>query len=132
MRRLRVISEDESGIDLTPMLDVVFILLIFFIVTTSFVKESGIDINRPKASTSTSKPKANIMIGIDENGSVWIDKREVDIRAVRANVQSLRAINPEGGVIIQADTQSSTGVLVKVMDQVRMAGVEDISISSKE
>jgi biopolymer transport protein ExbD len=132
MRRRSLVSEEESGIDLTPMLDVVFILLIFFIVTTSFVKESGIDVNRPKASTSSSKPKANIMIAINQNGSVWIDKREVDVRAVRANVERLRAINPEGGVIIQADEASNTGTLVKVMDQIRLAGVEDISISAKE
>lgn len=132
MRKRRVVQEDSSSIDLTPMLDVVFILLIFFIVTTSFVKEAGIDINRPKAATSTSKPKANIMIAINEIGSIWIDKREVDVRAVRANVERLRAINPEGGVIIQADEFSQTGVLVKVMDQIRLAGVEDISISSKE
>jgi biopolymer transport protein ExbD len=114
------------------MLDVVFILLIFFIVTTSFVKEAGIDVNRPKASTAKSKPKANILIAINDNGSVWIDGREIDIRAVRANVERLKAINPEGSVIIQADQSSQTGVLVKVMDGVRSAGVEDISISAKE
>jgi biopolymer transport protein ExbD len=114
------------------MLDVVFILLIFFIVTTSFVKESGIDVNRPKANTSQSKPKANILIGISDMGSIWIDGREIDIRAVRANIERLRAINPQGSVIIQADKNSATGILVKVMDGVRMAGVEDISISAKE
>jgi len=132
MKKRRLALEEEGGIDLTPMLDVVFILLIFFIVSTSFVKESGIDVNRPKATTSTSKPKANILIAINENGSVWIDKREVDIRAVRANVERLRALNPDGSVIIQADQSSKTGTLVKVMDQIRLAGVEDISISAKE
>ena len=131
MRR-RVISEEENSIDLTPMLDVVFILLIFFIVTTSFVRETGIEVNRPKASTSLSKPKANILIAINATGQIWIDKREVDVRAVRANVERLRAVNPEGGVVIQADDASQTGVLVKVMDQIRLAGVEDISISAKE
>jgi biopolymer transport protein ExbD len=132
MRRRTQHVEEEGHIDLTPMLDVVFILLIFFIVTTSFVKEAGIDVNRPKASTAKSKPKANILIAINDNGSVWIDGREIDIRAVRANVERLKAINPEGSVIIQADQSSQTGVLVKVMDGVRSAGVEDISISAKE
>lgn len=132
MRKRRAYIEEEGGIDLTPMLDVVFILLIFFIVTTSFVKESGIDVNRPKASTSTMKPKANILIAINDKGAVWIDKREIDVRAVRANVERLRAINPDGSVIIQADILATTGILVKVMDQVRLAGIEDISISSKE
>lgn len=131
MRR-RVIPEEENSIDLTPMLDVVFILLIFFIVTTSFVRETGIEVNRPKASTSVSKPKANILIAINSTGQIWIDKREVDVRAVRANVERLRALNPEGGVVIQADGASQTGTLVKVMDQIRLAGVEDISISAKE
>jgi biopolymer transport protein ExbD len=132
MRRRDLYIQDEGQIDLTPMLDVVFILLIFFIVTTSFVKESGIDVNRPKANTSQSKPKANILIGISDMGSIWIDGREIDIRAVRANIERLRAINPQGSVIIQADKNSATGILVKVMDGVRMAGVEDISISAKE
>ena len=132
MRRRGLYIQDEGQIDLTPMLDVVFILLIFFIVTTSFVKESGIDVNRPKANTSQSKPKANILIGISDMGSIWIDGREIDIRAVRANIERLRAINPQGSVIIQADKNSATGILVKVMDGVRMAGVEDISISAEE
>lgn len=127
--RFRQIQEEESSIDLTPMLDVVFIMLIFFIVTTSFVKEAGIEVNRPKASTATSKAKANIMIAINQTGEVWIDKRRVDVRSVRANVEKLKAENPEGSVVIQADRSSMTGVLVKVMDQVRLAGITNIAVA---
>lgn len=125
-------SEDEAGIDLTPMLDVVFIMLIFFIVTTSFVKEAGIDVNRPSANTAERKERGNILIAIRENGEVWIDKRAVDIRAVRANVERLHAENPEGSVVIIADKASETGMLVQVMDQVRMAGVTNVSIAASE
>ncbi|MDT0497792.1 biopolymer transporter ExbD [Algiphilus sp. W345] len=125
-------SEDDAGIDLTPMLDVVFIMLIFFIVTTSFVKEAGIDVNRPSANTAERKERGNILIAIRDNGDVWIDKRAVDIRAVRANVERLHAENPEGSVVIIADEASETGVLVQVMDQVRMAGVLNVSIAASE
>ena len=125
-------SEDVAGIDLTPMLDVVFIMLIFFIVTTSFVKEAGIDVNRPSANTAERKERGNILIAIRDNGDVWIDKRAVDIRAVRANVERLHAENPEGSVVIIADQASETGVLVQVMDQVRMAGVLNVSIAASE
>lgn len=125
-------SEDDAGIDLTPMLDVVFIMLIFFIVTTSFVKEAGIDVNRPSANTAERKERGNILIAIRDNGDVWIDKRAVDIRAVRANVERLHAENPEGSVVIIADQASETGVLVQVMDQVRMAGVLNVSIAASE
>ena len=125
-------SEDDAGIDLTPMLDVVFIMLIFFIVTTSFVKEAGIDVNRPSANTAERKEHGNILIAIRDNGDVWIDKRAVDIRAVRANVERLHAENPEGSVVIIADEASETGVLVQVMDQVRMAGVLNVSIAASE
>ncbi|MCV6607545.1 MAG: biopolymer transporter ExbD [Campylobacterales bacterium] len=129
MRRRNRKSE-ESAIDLTPMLDVVFIMLIFFIVTTSFVRESGIDVNRPSAKTSKSKPKGNILIAIKSNGDVWIDGRNIDIRAVRANVEKLLAEYPDGSVIVQSDTDSKTGVLVEVMDRVREAGIENISIAT--
>ena len=125
-------SEDDAGIDLTPMLDVVFIMLIFFIVTTSFVKEAGIDVNRPSANTAERKERGNILIAIRDNGDVWIDKREVDIRAVRDNVERLHAENPEGSVVIIADKASETGILVQVMDQVRSAGVLNVSIAASE
>lgn len=122
-------QEEETTIDLTSMLDVTFIMLIFFIVTTSFVKESGVEINRPTASTAQSKEKASILIAITETGEVWLDRRKVDIRSVRANVERMKAESPEGGIVIQADKLSKTGLLVEVMDQVRLAGVTDISVA---
>jgi len=116
-------AEDESEINITPMMDVVFILLIFFIVTASFVKESGIDVNRPEASTAEVKERGNIMVAITAEGQIWIDKRQVDIRAVRANIERLHAENPQGSVVIQADESSKNGLLVQVMDASREAGV---------
>ena len=127
-RRYR--KQEESDINITPMLDVVFIMLIFFIVTTSFVKESGIDIYRPSAKTSEKKNQASIMIAINASGEIWMDRKKVDIRFVRANVERLRAENPEGSVVIQADKGSVTDLLVQVMDQVRLAGVKKISVAA--
>ena len=124
--------EEDAGIDLTPMLDIVFIMLIFFIVTTSFVKESGVDVTRPQAATAERQEQGNILVAIRENGEVWIDRRQVDLRAVRANIERLHAENPEGAVVIQADRDSRTGLLVRVMDQVRLAGVSNISIAADE
>ncbi len=130
-RSKRLNSEEETSIDLTPMLDVVFIMLIFFIVTTSFVKESGIQVNRPNAASAEKKERANIMIAISDAGEIWIQKRRIDIRSVRANVERLHAESPEGSVVIQADKDSKNGLLVQVMDQVRLAGVTSISLAAK-
>ncbi|SMF20574.1 ExbD/TolR family protein [Pseudobacteriovorax antillogorgiicola] len=129
--RFRRNAEEEAGIDMTPMLDIVFIMLIFFIVTTSFVKESGIDVNRPSAATATKKERANILIAISDAGEIWIQKRRVDVRSVRANVEKLHAENPEGSVVIQSDKGAKTGTLIQVMDQVRLAGVTAVSIAAK-
>jgi len=125
-------EEEEIEINMTPMLDVVFIMLIFFIVTASFVKESGIDVNRPEAATAVKKERANILIAISDKGEVWINKRRIDIRAVQANVERLHAENPQGTVVIQADKKSTTDVLIKVMDGARAAGVFDVSIAAQE
>lgn len=132
MRKIFKRKEEESGIDLTPMLDVVFIMLIFFIVTTSFVKESGIDVSRPSAKTAKKKQRASILVAISQSGEIWIQRRKVDIRSVRANIERLHAESPEGTVVIQADKRSETGLLVDVMDQVRLAGVESIAVSASE
>lgn len=123
-------DNQENDIDITPMLDIVFIMLIFFIVTTSFVKESGITVSRPTASTAEAKQGSNILIAIRANGEIWVDKRAVDVRSVRANVERMKAEAPEGAVVIQADEFAPTGILVKVMDQVRLGGVSDISIAA--
>jgi biopolymer transport protein ExbD len=130
MRRRNKRSDDESEIDMTPMLDVVFIMLIFFIVTASFVKETGIDISRPDAATAEVKEAGNILVAISEDGQIWIDRRQVDIRAVRANLERLHAEKPQGAVVIQADTNSKNGLLVKVMDAARLAKIESISIAA--
>ncbi|BCA79044.1 biopolymer transporter ExbD [Desulfuromonas sp. AOP6] len=123
-------QEEDAEINMTPMLDIVFIMLIFFIVTTSFIKESGIEVNRPDAKSAQRTERGNILIGIRQNGEIWIDQRAVDVRAVRANVERLLAENPEGAVVIQADREASTGTLVQVMDQARLGGVTNISIAA--
>jgi biopolymer transport protein ExbD len=124
------VDEDENEINLTPMLDVVFIMLIFFIVTASFIKEAGLDVNRPDAPMTESKPEdANILVLINANDEIWIDRRLIDPRAVRANIERLHAENPEGSVVIQANNKSSNKMLVEVMDSARLAGVYNISIA---
>ncbi|RHW75224.1 biopolymer transporter ExbD [Colwellia sp. RSH04] len=125
-------QEEKEEIDMTPMLDVVFILLIFFIVTASFVKEAGIDVNRPEAATAVKKDRANILVAISDKGDVWINKRKVDIRSVQANIERLKAENPQGTVVIQADQKATTDILIKVMDSARAAGVFDVSIATQE
>ena len=127
-----LMDEEEAPIDMTPMLDVVFIMLIFFIVTASFVKEAGIDVNRPDAATAVKKDRANILIAISETGEIWINKRRIDARAVQANIERLHAENPQGTVVIQADKKATTEVLIKVMDASRSAGVYDVSIAAQE
>ncbi|PCH96800.1 MAG: biopolymer transporter ExbD [Gammaproteobacteria bacterium] len=125
-------QDEKEEIDMTPMLDVVFILLIFFIVTASFVKEAGIDVNRPEAATAVKKERANILVAISDKGDIWINKRKVDIRSVQANIERLKAENPQGTVVIQADKKSTTDILIKVMDSARAAGVFDVSIAAQE
>ena len=125
-------DEDENEINLTPMLDVVFIMLIFFIVTASFIKESGIDVNRPDAPITESEPdKANILVVINANDEIWIDRRLIDPRALRANIERMHAENPSGSVVIRADKASTNKMLVTVMDSSRNAGVYNISIADQ-
>ena len=125
-------QEEKEEIDMTPMLDVVFILLIFFIVTASFVKEAGIDVNHPEAATAVKKERANILVAISDKGDIWINKRKIDIRSVQANIERLKAENPQGTVVIQADKKATTDTLIKVMDSARAAGVFDVSIAAQE
>ncbi len=131
MRRKRNRTEDESEVNLTPMLDVVFIMLIFFIVTASFVKEAGIDVTRPPAATAERKERGNILIAITENDQIWMDRRQVDPRALRANIERLHAENPQGSVIIQADVNSKNGLLVMVMDAARLANVPNVALAAE-
>tara|TARA_B100000949_G_C14185853_1_gene409551 strand:+ start:53 stop:463 length:411 start_codon:yes stop_codon:yes gene_type:complete len=122
---------EEDELNLTPMLDVVFILLIFFIVTANFIKEPGLEVNRPDAETSTIQENAAILIAIGNNDDIWIDGRRIDVRQVKANVTKLLAENPQGSVVIQADEQASADAIIKVMDQSRDAGVYAISLASE-
>jgi len=127
---LQAQEEEENEINLTPMLDVVFIMLIFFIVTASFIKEAGLDVNRPDAPVTETKPEdANILVMITANDELWIDRRLIDPRAVRANIERLHAENPNGSVVIQANKSSTNKMLVTVMDSARQAGVYNISIA---
>lgn len=125
-------AEDDTEINITPMLDVVFIMLIFFIVTASFVKESGIEVDRPSAVTAVVKEQGNILVAITATGQIWVDRRQVDPRAVRANIERLHAENPQGSVVIQADKNSTTEMLIQVMDAARQAGVYNVSIAAQE
>ena len=131
MRRARAREQEESEVNLTPMLDVVFIMLIFFIVTASFVKEAGIDVSRPPAATAERKERGNILVAITENDQIWMDRRQVDPRSIRANIERLHAENPQGSVVIQADKNSKNGLLVQVMDAARLAGVGNVSLAAE-
>ena len=125
-------EEEDSEINMTPMLDVVFILLIFFIVTASFVKEAGIEVNRPDANTAVKQERASILIAISDNDEIWINRRRVEPSAVQANIERLHAENPQVTVVIQADKKATTETLIQVMDASRSAGVYDVSIAAQE
>ena len=131
-RNNQAAAEDEAQIDLTPMLDVVFIMLIFFIVTASFIKEAGVEVNRPEASTAQPKENVNILVAVNANNEIWMDKRRIDARAVRANIDRLHAENPKGAVVIQADNKSNTETVAAVLDAAREAGVFDVSLATEE
>lgn len=124
------VDSEESSVDITPMLDVVFIMLIFFIVTATFIKESGIDVDKPEAATAVVQEKASILVAIDAQDRVWINRRQVDVRSVRSIIERLHAENPKGTVVIQADRESRNDMLVRVMDASRRAGVYDIALAA--
>ena len=125
-------EDEESSVDITPMLDVVFIMLIFFIVTATFVKESGIDVDKPSAATAIVQEKASILVAIDADNQVWINRRQVDLRSVRSIIERLHAENPKGTVVIQADKESINDTLIQVMDAARRAGVYDIALATSD
>ncbi len=124
-------SEDESDINLTPMLDVVFIMLIFFIVTATFIKQTGIDVLRPEAMTALKKPTVSVLVAISEKGDIWIDKKRVDPGTVRAEIERLHAENPKGGMVIQADKSAKYEKLKGVLDAARAAGLSEVAISTE-
>ena len=125
----RATTEESSDIDLTPMLDVVFIMLIFFIVTATFIKETGIEVQRPEAQESDPQKQVNILVAIGPTNEIWIDNRRVDVRSVRAVIERLHAENPKGAVVVQADLASNTEALVAVIDSAKQAGVEPHKIT---
>jgi biopolymer transport protein ExbD len=129
-RRHESDESEETGIDLAPMLDFVMNLLIFFIITTSFVKEAGIVVNKQEALTAESKESGNILIAVRPNGDIWMDKRRVDIREVRPSIERLHVERPEDTVVIIADKESNMGTLTEVMDQVKLGGVSEVSIAT--
>jgi len=136
MQRLRRhTSEDHEsshGIDLAPMLDFVLNLLIFFIITAIFVKEFGLMVNRPSGFEQTKNDQGSIAIQVLDDGEIWIDNRVVDVRAVRANVERMHAINPQHGVLILATSEAPTGVVIQVVDQVHLGGIYNITFSTTE
>ena len=125
-------QEEEKVADLTPMLDVVFIMLIFFIVTATFIKETGIEINRPDTETAEMKKTVSLLVAVGPDSSIWIDKKKVDIRNVRPMMERLHAENPKGGLVIQADSESKVEKVLAIMDSARAIGITQVAIASEE
>ena len=123
-------EEEESEINLTPMLDVVFIMLIFFIVTASFIKEAGIQVTRPDAFTADKQENAAILVAISPNDEIWIDRREVEPKNLRTHIERLHAENPKGALVIQADEESTNEMLVVVMEAAKQVGVANVAIAT--
>ncbi len=123
-------SDEDSDINLTPMLDVVFIMLIFFIVTATFIKQAGIEVIRPEALTAIQKPTVSVLVAIGENGDIWIDKQKVDATAVRAHIERLHAENPKGGLVVQADRGAKSEKLMAVLAAARAAGLTEVAIAT--
>ncbi len=121
---------EDHGIDLAPMLDFVLNLLIFFIITTSFIKEAGITVFKPEASTAEHRESGNILIAIRANGEIWMDRRPVDLREVRTLIERLHVERPDDTAVIVADRESHAGMVAKVMDEVRQGGIREISIAA--
>ena len=124
-------QDDDDEIGLTPMLDIVFIMLIFFIVSTSFVKEPGIDPQRPQAETAEAKTRGNILIAISPADAIWMNKKRIQLTDVRPLVEAAVAENPESSVVIVADRQASTGMVIDLMDRARVAGVANVSLAAE-
>ena len=122
------VQEEESEINITPMLDVVFIMLIFFIVTANFIKEPGLEINRPDSDTAETQENAAILIAVGPTGEVWMDGRRIDVRQVKANVVKLLADNPQGSVVIQADEKAVADTIIKVMDGARAVSYTHLTL----
>ncbi len=125
-------ADEESDIDLTPMLDVVFIMLIFFIVTASFLKEAGIEVQRPESQDESDSESKNMLFMVTTNDEIWFDGRRIDVRSVRANIERAHAENPEAAVVIRANNNSNTETFIAIADAAREAGVYDVSLAVTE
>lgn len=125
-------QEEEKVADLTPMLDVVFIMLIFFIVTATFIKETGVEINRPDTKTAELKKTVSLLVAVSPDNSIWIDKKKVDIRNVRPTMERLHAENPKGGLVIQADGTSKTEKVLAIMEAARAIGITQVAIAGED
>ncbi|OAN12963.1 biopolymer transporter ExbD [Photobacterium jeanii] len=125
-------ARDEAQIDMTSMLDIVFIMLIFFIVTSSFVRESGVEVNRPQASNVVSKKDAGIFVAITSANDIYIDKRVIDVERVQATLEHMLLEQPEASLVIQADEHAYNGTVVKVMDAAKGAGVKSIALAAEK
>lgn len=132
MRSRRHISHEgeETGIDLAPMLDFVFNLLIFFLITTSFVREAGVTVVKPDAETAYHVETGNILVAVRQNGEVWMDRRQVDVREIRPTIERLHLERPEDTVIVVADRSSKAGLVAQVMDEIKLGGIKDVALGA--
>ncbi len=125
-------KSDNIELNMAPLIDMVFILLIFFLVTTTFVKESGVDVKRPIASTAEDQEQTNMIIAVTREGTIHIENQMIDIRSVRSRMERFRHENPMGNVVITADKDSLFGVSIEVLDQVRLAGISKVVVAAKK
>jgi biopolymer transport protein ExbD len=123
-------ESEDHGIDLAPMLDFTINLLIFFIITTSFIKEAGVTVFKPEAATAEHRESGNLLIAIRENGEIWMDRQAIEIRDLRTLIERLHIERPDDTVVILADRASQAGTVAKVMDEVRLAGIREVSIAA--
>ncbi len=125
-------QEEEMEINMTPMLDIVFIMLIFFIVTASFIKEAGVNVRKPEAAMAEKKDQASILIAITDKDEIWINRHKVDLKSLRTNIEKLHAENPKGTIVVQADKDSKAGTMLAVTEAVKAAGVPGVAIATEE
>jgi biopolymer transport protein ExbD len=135
MKKIVIGRERRSGViqlNMASLIDMIFILLIFFLVTTSFVKEAGVEVQRPIASSAVSKEKTNLVVAITHEGTIYVEGRSIDIRSVRAYMERFLAETPKGSVVIAADKDSRTGIVIGVLDACRLAGVKEVSVAARK
>ncbi|PQA85834.1 ExbD/TolR family protein [Hyphococcus luteus] len=131
-RNISQTAEDDEDVNVTPLLDIVFIMLIFFIVTSTFVKEPGVEIDRPGAVSASERKLASIIVAISDEDEIWINKERVELEEVKTVVEQLRRENPKGTAVVQADEESKTRLLVEVVNQIRATGVTDVAVSTED